>query len=142
MSRKLTAAVSFLIVVVAVGVLVGVQQGSGPPTAKLSASAELRERQRVTAGSPAVQTGKEAFASQHCGNCHTLAASNTNGNLGPRLDVVLRRIPRTAIEGFITNPENVQLPGYDNNLMPRNYATRLTAGQIRALASYLHAAAG
>jgi len=30
--------------------------------------------------------GKEVFASNGCGGCHTLAAANATGNVGPNLD--------------------------------------------------------
>jgi mono/diheme cytochrome c family protein len=36
---------------------------------------------------PAMKQGRELFA-QHCGFCHTLAASSSNGKVGPNLDVL------------------------------------------------------
>jgi mono/diheme cytochrome c family protein len=40
-------------------------------------------------------TGRELFA-RVCGNCHTLAAVNAVGRIGPNLDVLIGGIPKTA----------------------------------------------
>jgi mono/diheme cytochrome c family protein len=46
--------------------------------------------------------GKAVFASASCGACHTLAAANTNGQVGPNLDqgkFDLQRIQEQVING-------------------------------------------
>jgi mono/diheme cytochrome c family protein len=139
---KLRVVVAVVVVGAAAAVLLGVGQGSPPARSALSAKARTAQLKRVDAGGHGVQAGRNLFTSTGCGSCHTIAASNSEGTLGPRLDVVLKGTPRAAIEEFIINPKIVKLPGYDNNLMPRNYSKRLSGGQIRALASYLHASAG
>ena len=55
---------------------------------------------------PAMKQGRELFA-QHCGFCHTLAASSSNGKVGPNLDVLKPSeslVLRTIQYGCLQNP--------------------------------------
>jgi mono/diheme cytochrome c family protein len=50
--------------------------------------------------------GRELFA-QHCGVCHTLAAANTNGKVGPNLDIIKPTqllVAHTVMYGCLQNP--------------------------------------
>jgi mono/diheme cytochrome c family protein len=54
----------------------------------------------------AEQQGRELFG-QHCGLCHTLAASNSVGKVGPNLDVVQpteQLVLHTIANGCLQNP--------------------------------------
>ncbi len=56
--------------------------------------------------SPAMQVGRELFA-EHCGVCHTLAADNAVGKIGPNLDVLRpseARILHTIAYGCLQKP--------------------------------------
>lgn len=55
---------------------------------------------------PAERTGRELFGT-HCGVCHTLAASNSIGKVGPNLDTVkpsATLVLHTIANGCIQNP--------------------------------------
>lgn len=140
--------IRILLAVVVIGgagvVVAGVGQGSPPasPGGAPSAADLAAQAQRIAGGTRGVGIGRRLFVSEGCSSCHTVAAAGSDGKLGPRLDVVLKDTPRAIIMGFIVDPAQVMLPGYDNNLMPRDYRERLTGGELRALTSFLAAAAG
>jgi mono/diheme cytochrome c family protein len=73
--------------------------------------------------------GKKVFASAGCGACHTLADAGATGNVGPDLDRV--KPPYALVVRFVT---------HGRQGMP-SFAGRLTAQQIRDVASYVSRAA-
>jgi mono/diheme cytochrome c family protein len=55
---------------------------------------------------PAMKSGRELFG-QHCGVCHTLAAANAYGKVGPNLDVIKPSealVLHTITNGCLQNP--------------------------------------
>jgi mono/diheme cytochrome c family protein len=92
--RKLTASVLGAVLVALAIVVVGVisldrdQPESGPAPSEPAAEAEQVDEQAV-----------ETFVS-NCGQCHTLAAAGTSGDVGPELDAAAYDEQRvlTAIE--------------------------------------------
>jgi mono/diheme cytochrome c family protein len=55
---------------------------------------------------PAMKQGRQLFA-QHCGYCHTLAAANAVGKVGPNLDVIkpsASLVVHTIQYGCVQNP--------------------------------------
>src|SRR5207248_3516824 len=48
------------------------------------------------AGGASAALGKQVFAQNGCGGCHTLAAAGASGKVGPDLDNVLRDAARYA----------------------------------------------
>jgi len=61
----------------------------GPGTTNGAAPAQTQSQGGQTStGTPAKKgpDGAQVFASAGCGGCHTLAAANTTGNVGPNLD--------------------------------------------------------
>jgi mono/diheme cytochrome c family protein len=55
---------------------------------------------------PAMKAGRELFG-EHCGVCHTLAAANAIGKVGPNLDMLQppsQLVLNTIINGCLQNP--------------------------------------
>jgi cytochrome c oxidase subunit 2 len=91
-------------------------------------------------GSPTqvAAVGKQVFlGSSSCGACHKLADAHTAGAVGPNLDTALKGKSRLFIKQAIVNP-NAHLPkGYGADIMPPNYGSTLSQGELDALTSYL-----
>jgi len=89
------------------------------------------EPKRSTTAAPA--SGATLFASMGCGSCHTLAAANATGDVGPSLDERLPNHTRASLRAAILNPPR-------NGMMPTNFGARMTPAELDALVSYLLAA--
>jgi cytochrome c553 len=76
----------------------------------------------------ATGSGAEVFATAGCGDCHTLRAAHTTGQIGPDLDQL-----KPAYSAVVA-----QVTGGGNG-MPA-FGRRLSKPQVRALASYVVAA--
>ena len=131
------------LVVLAIGLpLSGVGMGDPPSTFPDLAGAELQaSKDRIAAGGPQVQRGKEEYAEHGCGACHALAATGDDGKLGPRMD----RQARDDIEEIVQNivqPEGGGPPGFSLELMPRDYGDRIGAQDVEAIAAFIKAASG
>jgi hypothetical protein len=91
---------------------------------------------------PGEQAGRELFG-QHCGVCHTLAAANTAGKVGPNLDLIMPSatlVLHTINNGCLPNaptgsPETCL--GY--GVMPSDVVTGRQAQQV---ASFVAKVAG
>ena len=75
-------------------------------------------------------TGAQVFATSGCGGCHTLAAANANGQIGPNLDVLQPTVAQ--VETRVEEGAGV---------MP-SFRDRLSAEQIRAVAEFVATRAG
>lgn len=85
---------------------------------------------------PAMQAGRELFG-QHCEMCHTLAADNAVGKVGPNLDIlrpnaatVLNTIANGCVQG--SNGDNACL---GNGTMPADIVQGRQAADIAAFVS-------
>jgi cytochrome c551/c552 len=88
-----------------------------------------------------VVSGKQVFATNGCGACHTFTPAGTKGTIGPDLD----KLPHFALQAHqplasfvktsIVKPEVYIQPGYPN-VMPKTFAT-LPADQLAALVKFL-----
>jgi cytochrome c551 len=83
---------------------------------------------------PAEKTGRELFG-QHCGVCHTLAAANAIGKVGPNLDLVqpsATLVLHTIANGCLQSPppslSNQNCLGYGT--MPANVLQGQQAQQV------------
>jgi mono/diheme cytochrome c family protein len=79
-------------------------------------------------GDPA--NGKQIFAAQGCGSCHTLADAGSSGTVGPNLDDAQPEFDE-AVE-TVTNGSGV---------MP-SFKDKLSEQEIKDVASYVSTAAG
>jgi mono/diheme cytochrome c family protein len=90
--------------------------------------------------------GKQAFAANGCGGCHTFAAAGTNGAVGPDLDK-LKQYATTAnmpLEDFIresiVKPDDYVEKGYAKGIMPTTFSA-LPKNTLDALVAFLAASA-
>jgi len=77
------------------------------------------------AATSAAVTGAQVFAASGCGDCHTFAAANSHGTIGPNLDVL--------------GPTNAQVRArvvQGGGVMP-SFRDRLTDQQIAAVAEFV-----
>jgi mono/diheme cytochrome c family protein len=88
------------------------------------------ERSAVAAGQG---DGMAVFARMGCGGCHTLAAANASGQIGPDLDTKLQDHTRESLAAQITSP----MP---NSIMPTDFADRMSDAELDALVDFLLAA--
>jgi mono/diheme cytochrome c family protein len=81
--------------------------------------------------------GLAVWAAQGCGSCHTLAAANAHGVIGPDLASSLKRVPASYIKESIVAPNTVAAAGYTTGMMPDDYAARIAPDDLDALVSFL-----
>jgi mono/diheme cytochrome c family protein len=81
--------------------------------------------------------GAQVFANSGCGGCHTLAAANAGGSVGPDLDEVLPGQDAAKVEEDIVDPNAAIAKGYPPNVMPANFGQSLSKKEIEDLVEYL-----
>jgi mono/diheme cytochrome c family protein len=86
-------------------------------------------------GDPAA--GKQVFAAQGCGGCHTFGPAGTNGTVGPDLDQALQGKDADFVKESIVDPNKDVASGYQPNIMPGNFGQTLTPKQIDDLVAFL-----
>ena len=104
----------------------GPVEGPPPPPAK------------VEKGDPAA--GKTVYADSGCGGCHTFDAAASKGAVGPNLDETLEGKDTEYVQQGITSPDAEIAPGYQAGIMPKDYASQLSAKQIADLVAFLQPA--
>src|SRR3954452_6866292 len=92
-------------------------------------------------GGADVAAGKDAFGSNGCGACHTLAAAGTNGKVGPDLDKLKSYATQAKkpVEDFthesIVAPNDYVQPGFPKGVMPD--FSHLPKNTVDALVAFL-----
>jgi mono/diheme cytochrome c family protein len=86
--------------------------------------------------------GAQVFANNGCGGCHTLAAANAGGTVGPDLDEVLPGQKEAEIEESVVDPEAKIAQGYPKGVMPQNFGEKLSEEEIKELVKFLSESAG
>ncbi len=81
--------------------------------------------------------GAQVFANNGCGTCHTLAAANAGGMVGPNLDEVLSGQSAAMVQESIVDPNAVIASGYPANVMPLNFSESLSPEELEDLVQYL-----
>jgi cytochrome c oxidase subunit II len=80
--------------------------------------------------------GAAIFAANGCASCHTLAAANATGTVGPDLDKIDK--PTTAfIRQSIVDPNKVVTKGFSPDIMPQDFGDKLSPEELDALVEYL-----
>ena len=87
-------------------------------------------------GSP--DSGRQVFASTGCGNCHTYAAADASGAVGPNLDESLDGKDAEYVERAIVDPNADVAEGYQPGVMPE-YEGQLSDEQVGDLVAFLTA---
>ena len=93
----------------------------------------------ATAGQAA--DGRTVWLAQGCGSCHTLAAANAHGDIGPDLGASLKGAPASYIRQSIVDPNAHAAAGYSIGAMPEDYASRLTPAELDRLVGFLRESA-
>jgi cytochrome c oxidase subunit 2 len=107
--------------------------GGGPGTTK------------AKPGAAGTADGKQVFASNGCGGCHTLAAAGASGKVGPSLDSVVADAkkygkggpPASYIRQSIVTPDAFVVPGFPKGTMPKTFEQQLSPQQLAALVQFL-----
>jgi cytochrome c oxidase subunit 2 len=81
--------------------------------------------------------GKAVFESNGCGGCHTFKPAGANGKIGPDLDKVLKGKDAEFIQTSITDPNAEIASGFQPNVMPQDYGSKLSAQQLADLVAFL-----
>ena len=76
------------------------------------------------------EAGKAVFADAGCGSCHTFAAAETSGTVGPDLDEVLKGKDELFIYNSIVNPDAQVAEGFQPGIMPKTYGEQLDDKQL------------
>ena len=80
--------------------------------------------------------GLQVWVANGCGGCHTLAKANSNGPIGPNLTLALRGESKDFIMRSIVLPGAELAPNY-GDVMPDDFAKRISPGDLRALVDFL-----
>lgn len=81
--------------------------------------------------------GAQIFADNGCGGCHTFAAAEAGGTVGPDLDESIAGDPAKLVEQMIVDPNAEIAKGFPPNVMPQNYEQILSAKELEDLVEYL-----
>lgn len=80
--------------------------------------------------------GREIWRSQGCSNCHTLAAADATGKVGPNLDETLSGKSRDFIRTSIVDPDAEIAEGFSSGVMPKTF-DQLPAEDLRQLVDFI-----
>jgi cytochrome c oxidase subunit II len=86
-------------------------------------------------GAPAAD-GEAIFAANGCGSCHTLAAANASGSVGPDLDKIEPATEAFIRESIVTPNKDVA-QGFPADVMPDDFGDKLSPADLDALVEYL-----
>ena len=86
--------------------------------------------------------GGQVFANNGCGSCHTFAAAQSAGAVGPDLDEGLQGQSVKEIEQSITDPNAKITQGFQPNIMPENYEQTIDPKDLKLLVDFLYENAG
>jgi mono/diheme cytochrome c family protein len=86
--------------------------------------------------------GGQVFANNGCGSCHTFAAAESQGAVGPDLDEGLQGQSTAQIEDSIVAPNDEITKGFQPNIMPDNYEDTIEAKDLKLLVAFLYENAG
>jgi mono/diheme cytochrome c family protein len=81
--------------------------------------------------------GAQVFAANGCSGCHTLAAAEAGGTVGPDLDEVLPGQSAAEIEESIVDPEAKVEQGYKPGIMPSTFKSSISPKELEQLVEYL-----
>jgi len=122
--------------------ILGVGMGSAPAEGSPapSAAAVTASGGRIATGGAEVRRGRRLFGEEGCDHCHSIAAIDARGRLGPRLDTLDEDLDDNLES--IADPRDDIADGFSEKLMPADFGERLDATDLRALAAFVTAASG
>jgi mono/diheme cytochrome c family protein len=108
----------------------------GPPTPEpQQPPPPMETAPEEPSGSP--DAGREVFAAQGCGSCHTFAAAGTSGTTGPNLDESLDGKDAAYVRRAIIDPDAEIAEGFSPGVMPKTYEEQLSPQQLDDLVAFL-----
>jgi mono/diheme cytochrome c family protein len=81
--------------------------------------------------------GGQVFADNGCGSCHTLAAAEAAGTVGPNLDEVIPGQDAKEVEESIVDPEAQITQGFGAGQMPSDYEAQISPEDMKLLVEFL-----
>ncbi len=81
--------------------------------------------------------GGQVFANNGCGACHTFAAAETAGTVGPDLDEVIPGQDEKMVEESIIDPEAEPTQGFPAGVMPQDYEAQIPPEDLKLLVKFL-----
>jgi len=131
-----------LTVLVMGAAIAGLGMGEAPAERRAAPSAQAvaAAQQRIEAGGAATARGRAHFADEGCDRCHSIAAIDAEGKLGPRLDAI--DDDADDIAEAIVEPREDIVDGFAEKLMPEDYGDRLSQAEVADLAAFVAAASG
>ena len=78
----------------------------------------------------------QVYANNGCGSCHTFAAAESAGQLGPNLDDVIPAMSQAEIKESIIDPNAQKAKGYENQVMPDRFDS-IPPDQLNQLIEFL-----
>jgi mono/diheme cytochrome c family protein len=116
---------------------------TAPSTTTATETTETETTETETTGTETTgvegnaEAGLTVFQENGCGSCHTLAAANANGQIGPNLDTALQGKSADYIRTSIVDPNADIAPGFTAGIMPQTYGQQLSEQQINDLVALL-----
>ena len=86
--------------------------------------------------------GAQVFANVGCAGCHTFAAADAGGTVGPNLDEALAGQTPQYVRTSIIDPNAQQTPGFPLNVMPQDYEQQISPTDLDDLVQFLTSNAG
>jgi cytochrome c oxidase subunit II len=99
-------------------------------------------------GGGAQELGRTTFADAGCGGCHAFGPAGTDAEIGPSLDNLAADAEAAGVpvaefvRQSIVDPSAVLADGYQDGVMPKDFAESLTPEQLDALVGYLSGEGG
>jgi mono/diheme cytochrome c family protein len=104
--------------------------GGEPAHTQTGVTSTSEETAPTGGGAATLAAGKKAFDKASCGGCHTLAAANASGNVGPNLDQL--KPDEHLVEETVANGRG-SMPAFKGILSP---------AEIKAVSEYVAQEAG
>ncbi len=124
------------------------KQGAAPAPTSTSSGTGTTSTSTTTTTSSGPSGGQASgglavFNANQCAGCHTLAAANATGTIGPDLDKLAAYAkqahqPLAAfVKQSIVDPNSYVQPGFPKGTMPQTFGQSLSASQLDALVAFL-----
>jgi cytochrome c551/c552 len=99
----------------------------------------------TSSGGGDAAAGKAVFAANGCATCHTFQPAGATGTIGPDLDKApasdAKADNNMALAAFvkesIVNPDAYIAKGYTKGLMPKDFASKISATQMNDLVAFI-----
>lgn len=120
----------------------GPPKGAAPTTTEAATTSGMN--MSTTTATTGAARGKQLFASQGCGSCHTFTAAGASGTVGPNLDKALAADAKKAgqalaafVHESIVKPDAYVPSGFQAGVMPSSYGQSLSGSQVADLVAFL-----